>query len=331
MTMSRKVAIKKILTAMEQLGRKAYEIAKEAIIKEKFEYEPLGEAISYFMREWRNFQHPALLAIACEAVGGEPEKTTLVGAALVLLTGAADIHDDIIDKSKIKSAKATLYGKFGEDLSILVGDALLFKGLSLLSIACKDLRKEDEEIVQELVKQGFFELGTAEAKEAIFKGNWNLTPEEYLDIIRRKAAVAEATTRIGAVIGGATPKEIEEWGKIGRIVGMLVNIRDEFVDIFEVEELRNRRDNECLPLPVLYAMCNLKSKKRIIHLLKKKELTNDDAIEVADVVLKTRDVQRLRDEVRRLIEEGNKLLNKYKKCRNNNILRNLLKLALDDL
>jgi len=329
--MSSEKAVKKISMEMERLGRKAYEIAIETLMKEKFEYKPLHEAVSYFMQEWRNFQHPALLAIACEAVGGDPEKTAPIGAALVLLTGAADIHDDIIDKSKTKGSKPTLFGKFGEDISLLVGDALLFKGLMLLNSACEKLPKEKGKTVQELVKQGFFEFGTAEAKEASLKGNWNLTPEEYLDIIRRKAAIAEATARIGAVIGGATPEEVEDWGKIGRILSILVNIRNEFVDIFEAEELKNRRDNECLPLPMLYAMRNSETKKRIIFLLKKKELTDDDAIRVADVALETKEIQKLRGEIQNLVEEGNKLLKKYRKCKNINIARGLLRLVLHDL
>jgi geranylgeranyl pyrophosphate synthase len=201
----------------------------------------------------------------------------------------------------------------------------------LLNSACEKLPKEKRKTVQELVKQGFFELGTAEAKEASFKGNWNLTPEEYLNIIRRKAAIAEVTARIGAVIGDATPEEIEDWGKIGRILAMLMNIRDEFIDIFEAKELKNRRDNECLPLPMLYAMRNPEAKKRIIYLLKKKELTDDDAIEVAGVVLKTKEVQSLKDEMQGLIVEGSKLLNKYEKCKKVNILENLLRIALNGL
>ncbi|MDI6690584.1 MAG: polyprenyl synthetase family protein [Candidatus Bathyarchaeota archaeon] len=329
--MSSKEAVEKIQKEIERLGRKAYEIAKEITTKEKFEHKTLHEAVSYFIQEWRNFQHPALLAIACEAVGGNPEKTASIGAALVLLTGAADIHDDIIDKSKTKGSKATAFGKFGQDISLLAGDALLFEGLTLLNAACETLPKEHEKTVQELLKRGFFELGTAEAKEASLKGNWNLTPEEYLDIIRRKAAVAEATARIGAVVGGATQEEVEEWGKIGRIFGMLMNIRDEFVDIFEAEELRNRRDNECLPLPMLYAMCNPKAKEKITHLLKKKELTDDDAMEVADVVLETKEVQIFRAEMRSLIEEGKNILSKYKRCKSINLLRDLLRLALANL
>ena len=328
--MSSKEAIKKISKEMERLGRRAYEIAKESAMKEKFEYKPLHEAINYFMEGWRNFHHPALLAITCKAVGGHPEKTASVGAALVLLTGAADLHDDIIDKSKTKGSKETVFGRFGEDMSLLAGDALLFEGVTLLNMACDDFPKEKSNIIKDLIKSGFFELGIAEAKESSLKGKWNISPEEFLNIVKKKAAVA-AAARVGAVIGDATPAMVEDWGQIGRILGMLSNIRDEFVDIFEAEELRNRRDNECLPLPLLYAMRDPKAKKKIVTLLKKRDLTDDHAMEVAEIVLETKEVQKLKAEMQNLIEKGNNLLNKYRKCKEVNLLRNLIRLALSDL
>ncbi|MBS7646545.1 MAG: polyprenyl synthetase family protein [Candidatus Bathyarchaeia archaeon] len=325
-------AVRKILAEIERLGRESYEIAKEVITKEKFEYTPLNEALNYFMQGWRNFHHPALLAIACKAVGGKPEKTTLIGAALVLLTGAADIHDDVIDESKVKNSKATVYGKFGKDLSIVAGDVLFIQGLTILSMACGNLNKKQREDVQRLIKQGFFELGDAESEEVSFKGNWNIDPEKYLRILTRKATIAEVAARVGALIGGATSKEVEEWGRIGRLLGLLMNIRNEFVDIFEVEEIRNRRDNECLPLPVLYAISNEKSKEKIIHLLKKKELTDDDTANLAEIVLETDEVQKFKNKVHRSIEDINKLINKYKKkCKEVALLQKLTKLALSDL
>lgn len=325
-----KRAVKKILAELEKIGRKSYEIARETILREKFEYSPLKEALNYFMQEWRNFHHPALLAIACKAVGGKPEKTTLVGAALVLLTGAADIHDDIIDKSKVKGSKATLYGKFGEDLSILVGDALIFEGLMLLQKACEDLPREQAKIVQELVKKGFFELGTSEAIETNFKGNWKLSPEEYLDLIKRKAALAEVVASIGAIMGGAKPQEVEGWGKIGRAFGMLMNIKNEFVDIFEVRELKNRRDNESLPLPILYAMRDLKVKEKIISLLKKRKLSKDDVIKIANIVMATDEVQKFKAELQDLAKNIAESLSKYKDKDVRTLIK-LSKLALSDL
>jgi len=332
MKMSPKTSILKVRKILEEQGRKAYETAKEAILKEKFEYEPIREALQYFMEElWQNFQHPALLSLACESVGGKPEATTSIGASLVLLTGAADIHDDIIDQSLVKASKKTVLGRFGRDIALLVGDALLLKGCILLSEACENLPKERRKALLNLVKEGFFELGVAEAKEAGYRGNWDLTPEEYFTIIRMKAAIADVTARVGAVLGNATPKQVEAWGECGRIMGMLMNIRDEFVDVYESNELKNRIDNECLPLPILYAFRNPTLKRKIIHIFGKERLTDEDALAVAGMIMETEEAENLKNEMQSLLEKGISLLRVIGEVKQQNILSTLLHGTLEDL
>lgn len=303
--MSNKKMMEKVKKLLEERGRKAYEVAKEEILNEEIGYEPVRDALEYFIEElWHNFQHPALLSLTCESVGGKPEDTTFIGAALVLLTGAADIHDDIIDQSKTKGSKPTVFGKFGRDMALLVGDALLLKGFTLLSKACEDLPKKQEKAIINLVSKGFFEIGIAEAKEASFKGNWDLAPEEYLDIIRMKAAIADVTARIGALIAGGSPDEIENLGKFGRTLGMLATIRDDFIDVFESDELKNRAENECLPLPVLYAFRDKKVKSKVVGVLRKRELSEDDAYEIVETITETKDMQALKKEMQILLENG---------------------------
>jgi hypothetical protein len=74
-----------------------------------------------------------------------------------------------------------------------------------------------------------------------------------------------------------------------------------------------------------------KAKEKIIILLKKRDLTDDYAMEVANIVLKTKEVQKLRAEMESLIENGYNLLSKYGKREKIDLLRNLLRLALSDL
>lgn len=303
--MSEETLIEKMRVLLEKRGKNAYEVAKKEILKEKLEYKPVREALQYFMQEiWHNFQHPALLSLACESVGGRPEKTTSIGAALILLTGAADIHDDIIDQSKTKGSKPTVFGKFGRDMSILVGDALLLKGATLLSNACENLPKKQRAEIIKLVKDAFFEIGMAEAKEASLKDKWDLAPEEYLDIIEMKAAIADATARIGAILGEGSSDEIEALSKYGRIWGILATIRDEYIDTFEPDELENRVKSECLPLPILYAFCDQKVKKKIINILRKRRIEEKDAFKIVEIITDTNGMQALRQEVHVLLKDG---------------------------
>jgi len=328
--MSSKKSMEKVKKLLEERGRKAYEVAKEEILNEEIEYKPIRDALQYFIQElWHNFQHPALLSLTCESVGGKPEDTTFIGAALVLLTGAADIHDDIIDQSKTKGSKPTVFGKFGRDIALLVGDALLLKGFTLLQKACEGLPRKQGEKIMSSVREAFFEIGVAEAKETSFRGNWDLAPEEYLDIIRMKAAIAEVTARIGATLGGGNSKEINALAHYGRTLGILMTIRDDFIDLFELDELGNRAKNECLPLPILYAFRNTRKKSEIVRLLKKDQITEKEIEEILDLIIDMKEVQELKNEMQLLVEKAENFLSYIR--RNRSSLELLLHSTLEDL
>jgi len=310
-------------------AQKSLEIAKQSVLEEKIEYEPIREALRYFMESWCHVSHPTLLSLSCEAVGGDPNATAEIGAALVLLAGAADVHDDIIDQSLTKDSKPTVFGKFGKDIAILIGDALLFKGLLMLHEDCEPLAKEQKKTVLELSKYAFFELGKAEAQEAGLRGKLNLSADAYLDIIKAKVSVAEAAAKIGATIGNGTQKEVEALGYYGKTLGLLMTIRDEFIDVFEFEELSNRFKNECLPLPVLYALQDPVRRKMIIQLLKRGKMTEDEMERITDLIVNAEATRKLREEMDHLIRKATQRLRFIRK--NRGLFALLLESTVEDL
>lgn len=183
-----KKLMEQAIAILQQKGQKAVELAKQTVLQEHIEYKPLKEALRYFMEYWNDVLHPALVSLACEAVRGNPDTTTQLGAALVLLAGGADVHDDIIDQSVTKESKETVFGKFGRDVAVLVGDALLLKGIYLLHEASEPLPRSKRKAILNIVRQAFFEISGAEAKEARFRGKTDMPVQEYLEIIRHKVA-----------------------------------------------------------------------------------------------------------------------------------------------
>ena len=109
----------------------------------------LGEALRYFFESWFDVLYTTLISLSCEAVGGNRNETVKLGAAIIILAGGADIHDDIIDKSTSKGSTPTVFGKFGQDIAILAGDALLFKGIYLLHEACESLPANKKQEIEE--------------------------------------------------------------------------------------------------------------------------------------------------------------------------------------
>jgi heptaprenyl diphosphate synthase len=272
----------------KQKGTKALEAARQTILKEKIESKEVKEALHYFMSEcWHDVARPGVLALVSESLGGRPEDTTNIAIPLILIGGATDIHDDIIDESKTKYGKPTVYGKFGKNIAILAGDALFFKGLTMLNCAVADHLE-----INDVIKNMFFELGDAEALELQLRKKPSANPELYLNIIRKKAADVEAHTRIAAIIAGATKKEVEILGKYGRILGLLIILKDDYIDSLEHEELKHRIQNEHSSMPMLYALTEPKVNAAIARILRKQGITKEDTQTLKALIRKAKGYQK---------------------------------------
>jgi geranylgeranyl pyrophosphate synthase len=295
------------LTAQEayellcKYGKEASAIAKQLIYQESIANNSVRQALHYLMREvCCDEEYPGFMALACKAVGGEPSKTSQLGASLILIRGAMDVHDDIIDQQVIKANTPTLFGKYGRDMSIIVGDLMFYKGLTHLYETVLNLSREEARSIVGLVKDAMFEVGTGVAGEIDFRGNLNLSPENLMKIITQKSACADACARIGAIFGGGNETEVIALGRFGRFFAMLTMIRDEFIDIYEPEELQNRKEKECLPLPLLFAFQDENIKKQILPILKKSKLSEDDSQAVINILSQSAGAKRLKKQMGKL-------------------------------
>ena len=257
----------KIQAIFKKQGTRALEMARKAVLVEKLQSQKAQQALTYFMTEyWHDTARPSLMALACKAVGGDPELTQPIAIPLILISGAIDIHDDIIDQSRSKDGRPTVYGKYGKEIALLVGDALLFKGLVMLNeTSVIGIQAEKMSRILDIIKSMFFELGDAEALELEFRGRLDISPRKYLRVVRMKAADVEAHTRVSAILCNASNREIKALSEYGRLLGMMIILRDDLIDLMMPEECQNRIKAEALPLPLLYGLrdpihgCRLRS------------------------------------------------------------------------
>jgi geranylgeranyl pyrophosphate synthase len=252
---------------------------------------------------------PALIAISCKAAGGEVERAVPFGKAMVLITGAADLHDDAIDKSTMKGPKPTVLGKFGEAAAVLAGDMLLVEGITLLNSECERLPEYQGQQIKRLMLQAIKDISTAETLETNLRKHLDLPPTEFYKIICLKAVVPELTMKIGGILANADPDTIETLGQFGKAYGIISIISDECADIFDSLELTNRLKNECAPLPLVYALQNPQSRDLLIPLLDK-DLTDAEVMDrISDIVFGAPEVNAF---LKVQVEASKKYLNELK-------------------
>jgi geranylgeranyl pyrophosphate synthase len=284
----------KIFKLLEESGSESLKNAKNHLRTLELETPAAREALERYAENWNDTIHPALLALSYDAVADETAKVVDLQTVVLFLTAAMDIHDDVIDKSRTKGGKPTIYGEFGEDLAVLLGDALLFEGLMMLQKFQSSTNPESYKAIMETVNDAFFEVGNAHLIELQLKKKTNVNPKDILNVIEKKAAIFEAICKIGAIVGKGSKKQIDALKTWGRTFGFLVMLREEFIDMFEPEELMGRMKNEYLPIPIIYAFKDAKASTTVAR-LSNSMVTEDGIDNLIDMVYANEKVKKLKE------------------------------------
>lgn len=277
--------LEKVKELCQKEGMRGWKLAQETMLEEEAASPELREAIEYIMHEYQpEYFRPALLSFCCRAVGGRSEATIHSGAALTLFAWAIGIHDDIIDKSKTKNKSPTVFGKFGQDLALILSDVLLFKGFTLFRKTL-EYERSIETVIKILatVESIWFEQAAGETLEIHARGLVDVTLDECLRKTRMRASEMEACTRIGGILGSGSEKQIESLGAYGRLIGMMGVLRNELIDMLEFNVLRHRIRRESLPLPIVYALQEKSANPELISLVTSSGLLKEDLKRISKV------------------------------------------------
>jgi geranylgeranyl pyrophosphate synthase len=322
---------KKVVADLKKRSKKGLKFAKKVMKKEKMHHPKLRHALNHYLYYWSDFTHAGLFSLACDAVGGTSDKVVPTQASIAMMAAAFDIHDDVIDQSIAKQKKPTVYGKYGVEMALLLGNAFLIKGFKLFVDSTKDLSEKNKEIAMDKIQNLLFQVGNAHALEVGMKENKKFTPKNYLKITELKAASIEADMYLGALFGEGKEEEIEVLAKIGRILGILATLRDDLVDVFDIEELNTRLTVSDLPLPLIFAMENSDVKERANKIIGKPRLSDQDVAELVDATLESKPVVELKEKMKKLIDNGLDLAEKLPTSVTRSKMQLLLSFMLEDL
>lgn len=233
---------------------------------------------------WKDVFRPALAALACEAVGGQPEATDDAGLMFALASAGFGIHDDIIDRSERKHFKTTLLGRHGLQTALLIGDLLIVKAWTTINTTKSNISPEKIRAIIEVYGKLNVEICEAEFMENRCRKKLETDLKAHQDILWQAMAEIEACTRIGAMIGNGDEKQVQALAEFGRRLGYIYRLTDEIRDTLNVEgNCLHRIENESVPLPILFASkTSEKTHNKIESIIKKKRLVTLDIKELLE-------------------------------------------------
>ena len=292
---------------IEKHGRAVMQKAVDQTLNSKYDAGTVSLAMKHHARFLSNVLpvFPALITLSCESVGGKMEKFVGIGAALTLFVEAANIHDDLIDQTLVKHKRKTTFGKFGADVTLLAGDVLLVQAALSLSRECELLTIEQKEQVLELTFQALIKICKSASNESAMRRRIDVSPKDYLEVVRLRAAVPEAHCMIGGILGCGSKSMISSLGNYGRNYGIVGTIIDEFMDLFDYQKFSSRLKNECVPFPLLCAITDSKAKEKIMPFLNDFSINKNDYDSVVKLVADSDEVNKLRNNTLDLLTKSN--------------------------
>lgn len=167
---------------------------------------------------------PRLALLTFAAAGGTDMSPVVpVAAAIELMHTASVVHDDINDHGVVRRGRPSVNAVWGRTFALLTGDYLFAKVYELMA-PYKDLN-----IVLAEASVALVEGETLQA--AAVKEN-RLTREVYYEIIGRKtAALFRAPARLGALLAGGSPAQVDALGEFGYRIGLAFQIVDDILDL----------------------------------------------------------------------------------------------------
>ena len=196
---------------------------------------------------------PAVLLMASRLSGYSGDRGILYAAVVEFIHTATLVHDDIIDDSSLRRGRLAVHSRWGNDITVLLGDYLYIKSMALA------LTHDALEIIR-LLCDVTLRMIEGELYQLTKNGDADITEDEHFEIIRRKTAyLFGGCAQIGGMLGKVTPEREQALREYGFNLGIAFQLVDDLLDF--------TGDAEAVGKPIASDLREGKVTLPLIHLL----------------------------------------------------------------
>jgi octaprenyl-diphosphate synthase len=248
-------AAKQIKKVLELINPQLY-VVEERIRAQAKAFDPAVEGyVAYACESNGKRLRPALALLSGAATGGINASHFDLAVVLELIHAATLVHDDIMDGAEIRRNQPTANAKWGNAISVLLGDCLFAHALKLST-------NFPNGEISRAIATAAADVCSGEITQTQRRFDLNLTIPEYYRIIEMKtAALFAAAGELGAFINEASPEVISGMKAFGLKLGTAYQVYDDCLDIAGEEKavgktLGTDLQKGKLTLPLLYLLQN---------------------------------------------------------------------------
>lgn len=199
---------------------------EQMLVQQVGAFEPsLRSQMRYLLEGTGKRLRPALALLAGSATGGVTERHIIIGTVVELIHLATLVHDDVLDEAELRHAQPTANSRWGNHISVLLGDCLFAQALHLTAI-----HNTSEVCRRVSAATNLVCAGEILQNQRCFDVQLDL--DQYLDIINKKTgALFSLSSELGAELNAAPPSVVQAYREFGSNLGIAYQIYDDCVDV----------------------------------------------------------------------------------------------------
>ena len=223
------------LAEVAKLVQPHLEQVETRIARQTSAFDPAIEGYVVYAVGSRGKRLRPLLALLAGGATGKIDSGHIDLAVIVELIHIATlVHDDVMDEAAQRRAQPTANARWGNSLSVLLGDCLFAHALTLST------NFENSDIGRAIARTATT-VCSGEMIQTQRRFDLNLTVEDYLRIVQMKTgSLFSAAAELAAVISEADPKVIATFKDFGFQIGTAYQIYDDCVDLAGTESVTGK-------------------------------------------------------------------------------------------
>ena len=198
------------------------------------EPELLYAPIAYSLSGGGKRLRPMLVLLSHAVFSDNVQQALPAAGAVEVFHNFTLLHDDIMDNAAIRRGKPSVFAKWGQNVAILSGDAMLIYAYRLLSML------PAAQVPQVLATFDTMALEVCEGQQydMDFEQKQKVSVVEYMHMIELKtSALLAGSVQIGALLGGASEEDCRKLRRFAVELGLAFQLQDDLLDSYGDQRL----------------------------------------------------------------------------------------------
>ncbi len=200
---------------------------REVFAQEQFPtlYDPARYILSLGGKRLR----PLLTLMGADLFGSAVDKAINAALAIEIFHNFSLLHDDLMDRSDMLRGQPTVHKKWNANSAILSGDAMVIEAYRYIA----KVPPASLPVILDLFSTTAMQICQGQQLDMDFEKRMDVSEAEYIEMIRLKTAVLiGCALKMGALIGGAEPRDADCLYEYGINIGLAFQLKDDLLDVY---------------------------------------------------------------------------------------------------